>query len=197
MKYMWQGRDENMDVLSRHFSDINPIRFIDPETCLKVNIKGYVEYLGIFKKDKMIAYMSIMENDIIKLPGILQTMTDVNFRRQGWIRYLITYFLESNSCLCSDESHSPEAKNMWQSLIKTPANLKFYIIDKTTGEKTQIFSNQNMDIIPDPWSNDNFLILATKRELSEHALKSLKMKEILYGWKPYGVEYENSSVWNP
>ena len=194
------SRDENLDgTFSRHFFNVPITKVINHQEniSLKHSNNYEVDRYGIFKDTHLIAYMSVITNEL-NLPSIGQTATDVKFRRQGWIRYLIDYFLDTHQCLCTDETHSNEAKEMWKALIQTPYTLKFYLIDKITGEKIQIGTNQHSTLDPDPWTKEyeHWLIVATKRPLTEGSKKRI-IERAIEGWYPYGKEYENSSVWNP
>ena len=122
-------------------------------------------YLGLFKPDdphetRLKAYLKVVKNSPYPRIGFIAVAKD--YRRRGWMRKLIDWFVQNIGPLTSDNAQTDAAKEMWLALIKMPGDLDLYKYSLRTGRKSKLkIIMRNDKPYPNPWDGSrNHVILA-------------------------------------
>lgn len=189
------SREEYIAEFERYFDQSTPVRNLGGLTC---RLAGDNErmHLGLFDQSRLIAYLGVVMREHGWQIG--RTLVDPEYRNSGKMRFLLDWFVANKGPLLSDDTQTPEAKAMWNALIKIPGRLKLFCFDPNTGTKTPITVDSNNNVEPDPWKNNEALILAEdknnhmsrklRESREEHRRKSGRIVE----WYDEGTdEYPN------
>ena len=129
-------------------------------------------YLGLIKPDDppeitLKAYLCVVTNTKSSYPQIGYTAVAKSHRSQGWMRYLIDWFVHHISLLLTDTRHSFDAEEMWKALIRVPGNLEIYRYNLHSKKqpKKQIRIGYDDSCYPNPWDGtEQYAILAKPKK---------------------------------
>lgn len=157
-------------------------------------------YLGLFKEDKLVSYLQldVRETEYFQ---VTYSATDNEYKRKGCFRYLLNKAVERHRTILSDDSHTPDAKAAWKSLIeRTSGIFDIYVYDIITGEKYPTYR-----VDPDKIWNDKRepVLMITNTAYTEAYLKSARREHkgliecnrhydgLWYGTGTSGDDYDN------
>lgn len=112
--------------------------------------------IGLFAENVLVAFLQMIEIEdcTVARYAVARILTDEQYRNRGCMRYLLDYFLHAHGTFLSDQTQTPHAKSMWQSLISIPGTMRLSVYDLQTGKQTAVAQS-------DPWDdNENTRILA-------------------------------------
>jgi hypothetical protein len=160
--------DDFIDNYQQRFDDAEIVKeYPSLDVIIKYKKGPYFDMYGVFKEELLISYLCINEISEYPCHQIVKTLTHPLYRKQGWIRCLLYYYVNEVGPLISDFHQSPNARDMWQWLIQTPGYLKLFHFNTVTKQKTQ-FSVPNYNlIIPNPWDGSRDVVILAETQYED------------------------------
>lgn len=172
-------REEYPESYKYHFYKTNNQKKLSTGLDFKINKDNYNLHLGVFDKDKIVAYVSLhKENQYWQVD---MQSTDIEYRNQGYVRYCIEYAIHNYYPVISDVNQTNLSKKVWTALIEFPHGITYSYLNLENGKNIAIQKDkQTNDYIPNPWDDtDHTVILATPKPVDK---KILEMREKREQW---------------
>lgn len=113
------------------------------------------------KDDKIISFLQVDTEgrSIYNIPMIVITWTDVSYRNQGLLKFLVLEYVKNYGDLYSDQIHSLDAKNFWKSLLKS---IPDKIVIRNLSNNKEMPYNKDIDM-NHIWDGGSDIILGIRK----------------------------------